>query len=1350
LTKGHISDESYGWRELFYIVVDHYPQLISFQVNELLWRCYRENKNNGYYPSKDDWSGLISKVAVHLKDNPQLFRECSELFAQNPEGNAHIEILMSDHAFWGPELVVAVEAGAQKALRIYRDAKNDPGLSTKAMHNLIADFWMLTDIITLRPDLAVAISSKMVDVIRDLMPDITKGALAAGDKSGKSGLSLIPYESYSRLFLALPYLATLPGIAEAAFALIEEELNKGNVMVARALTGDVGKYVVVEPDIGANHKDRTYRAVLAWLKRELTKSSSASFKVLSNSENGVQSNTDIILLIILQRIAKSNKTYAAKIVPELLVLLAKEIRHDAVHGSIRGGKSDRESIVDSLIQIAAEQPLLVGRLVNQMFIDDGLARGELIAILQVLPDRVIAQIFEVNIKLARYLKQSQQFKRMLDPEFKQQANELAYNFNRERTPHPADLRLGEDEKNSAFKYLFDLPPEHVPAAVAMFNAYFANDPAAYQLPLTELAQVVDKLDLKAVRKVIRAVGDNPKESLDEIAAAVTAQFANDPTMVPVLARLNWLLSNLFVLQDKLEQIKPLLLSLDKAGKTTKDLAKILIALSEAENFLAVLQVAKDNNVNISELLNLKLESLPYNLREAFILQALNDVDALMLLGDAQSQDIYATLSAYFVTQPRMVRERVYFNLLFAQATDNALILQAVAALRAGSVFPLKAKVSIARFLREQTNTLNESNMFNQIMARAQRLEKDQRKILMRQARQLCDTRQYSQKDLTKAGLEGDLATVQGLAGELALPVTGPKIPHIFYEQFLVMGLTDSELAAFAAFNQALNKNQNTFGQSATIRRKLFEAAKRFSSQDNISEEPGVRSSTFGKIFGAVAKRLGEPTVKNVEEFSKQVLEYLGKFNSTVEAIRNVGADEDMRWFNMAAELLRKLNNGDIDDAGLEYFRDSLQGRRAEIVLNNFKGIIDEHEIQSLTDKLKVYMDPAQNQRVAWRDYMGNDIFDLIKAYLDVRKSYLEDGDQVVVVRRVFEALKAEIEGRWAEYKYGQEDYLNFLDNVIVIEAGKFNDAQAKQWAEAIEAAGEGHLCQKLERVSGYEAIKARIKKIRNWEKNFSHGLGNGRHAEFTDDFYRMFAIGDYRGSTACQHPTYGNDLNRGLISYASDGTIKGIPIVDQATGWVDGARRVVKLKMIQTAPGMEEPVILVEEYSQHGNRDIDQVYKLAQELSQATGLPVASTEFPENMRDGLEEGQYKVVSFKSDYPFEYSDTFGGGMAGYIPGTGMGIGGLVRRKSNREESLGTYALFIKRPVVEKQSQPAAPVAQNDNTTGGVDLRDDFTITVKGEKISVGARPASPLIVDIEGLTPVILIVKPVEDFAVLLR
>ena len=301
-----------------------------------------------------------------------------------------------------------------------------------------------------------------------------------------------------------------------------------------------------------------------------------------------------------------------------------------------------------------------------------------------------------------------------------------------------------------------------------------------------------------------------------------------------------------------------------------------------------------------------------------------------------------------------------------------------------------------------------------------------------------------------------------------------------------------------------------------------------------------------------------------------------------------------------------------------------------------------------------------NKRYKWRDHEDRTLFNIIE-------KYLSDIKEKEIYQNIFDMLLAEIgleykEGKYIEtkvkgiqgtknFRYVSSDYIETLNNIIEIEISKIKEKEQNIF---YETQGKNNL-EKLENVQGFEKIKNKIKKIRNWEKEYRYTFVNSDSEytlEITNDIYVLFNQSHSKDVETCQSPLSKDEENKkGLVGFCVNGTNRAITVLDKNRNVV--TNRVIRLKILKNEKGEIEPVIFVEESDQLGKKGLSEIYGLLEILSHKTGLPVViakvRSESLENIKKVAEweEMKYKILFFKGRSSYDYIDWYGEDCEGWI-------------------------------------------------------------------------------------------------------
>ncbi|MCG2712830.1 MAG: hypothetical protein L6416_10985 [Candidatus Omnitrophica bacterium] len=900
-----------------------------------------------------------------------------------------------------------------------------------------------------------------------------------------------------------------------------------------------------------------------------------------------------------------------------------------------------------------------------------------IQILNAAPEAIIAKALKINIKLARFIKDQRKdieniLGRLSEPAFKTQLNEIAYNLNREVTLHPAEMRIGEDQKNSLFEYLFSL--ENISQAKEIFDRFFRNNPERYKIEISSINELLKYLSIEDIKKIIRTIIEDPKQSLEEITNAVKQQLQGMPNADFIIRQAGWILSNLFVLQAKIEQLEPVSQGLSRQGKTVEDLISVLEEIDKAQKFPGLNLIAEGSNLSLLDILRFKLESISQEAKEDMLADGFQAIDALSI---EKKDELFSELQTQFLGQPAGSQLRICLKVLFGITTDNTIILKIIDELKnGGNLTTLGGKALFIRyFLEENRYLLAENTVFYDYLENAVRLQdKKQQKEVFKQLRNLYQERKYAATKLSGEELKCFKEDINNLFQQITLSKITTQIPHIFYGILLRINSDTKTLNTFRQLIRSLNTNKNIHDQLATVKNKLYEQMVLL-----LTLNYDRSGELLAKLLEAIEQREGFPSPENSERFYDELMYYLEQYLKVIDTYKK---SKDKLFPELINEIFESnseailndlLSGKDINDAKIKDLSERLAMIDAEVLLARFKKFISIGNESVFLEKLRNYA--ANNPRFKWRDHQGRNIYNLIDIYL----RSITDKE---IYENILAALEAEIDGRFKQWKYESEDYKKTIDEIIDIEINKLSVKEQTALKKAFEQAQGETLYEKLHNLDGFAGLKSRIEKIKNWEKLLQYVIttekGDKAAIEFTDDFYILFNIGNYRGSTACQSCTYGTNLSRGLTGYVVNGTNKAVVLLDENRNVI--TRRIVRLRILEDKDGNKQADIFVEESTQFGVREIDKLYAALDILSQKTGLPVAGSQYRPAVNDKVKEGaieQYVFQLFRGRSEFDYSDCYGHS----VPGT---ITAGLYQQTQPVVSTGLFDLLLK-PMNTKTEQ-----------------------------------------------------------------
>ncbi|MFH1457641.1 MAG: hypothetical protein ABIG31_00515 [Candidatus Omnitrophota bacterium] len=917
------------------------------------------------------------------------------------------------------------------------------------------------------------------------------------------------------------------------------------------------------------------------------------------------------------------------------------------------------------------------------------------------PSVMITRALEINIKLARYLKEKannceKPLERLSNPSFKSAINEIAYNLNREITLHPAEKRLGEDEKTSLLDVLF-AAKDTIGIVKETFDKYFRNEPNQYYVPIPDLNALLEYVSIDKIKELIRTIGDDPKLSLDEMTRNIKQKLQGYPNAEFVLRRIEWILSNLFVLQQKIDELEPISQAMQLQGKNTYELRRVLQEIDKANKLAELNNIASDNKLNLIDILKLKLESILQEARESFLTDAIITLDMLSI-NEQQKEELFTELSVQYRYQPSESKNRIYLKILFNQSTDNSVILKLIDSLKgAGKIEGPKKAVFANKFLSDSRDTLVSNTLIFQYLEAIKTLLDDnqQKKEAWKQLRSLYQDRQYATTKLSYYP-ESITRTIAELFKQIELPKPAVQMPHIFFEALLRISPEMGSLNTIRQLIASMNANKGFRDQLATLKNKLYEQLVFFSGYSY-----DQKGELLSKLLKAISAEFDPSQIDNSDKFYDKLMFYLEQYSKAIDTYLKAQAKLFPEHINNEFGELSKaiiddlLSTGQNNDSKINGLAEKLALIEADVLLARFKTQIKTIENEGeFLEKLKQYA--AHNSRFKWTDHQGRNIYRLIDIYLRTI-SGAENGE---IYNNIFEALRTEVGNDFKQWKYASNDYGATIDEIINIEAENLPQEEQALIKEAKGKAKKENtsLYEELKNIDGLKDLKERIEKIGNWQQTIQRRLEEGLTAEFTGDFYTLFNIGNYPGSTACQSCAYGNDLNRGLTGYLVNGTNKVVALLDANRRVI--TRRIVRLRILEDEQGIRQPAIFVEESSQFGSKGIDELYGVLDIVSQKTGLPVVASLYRPVQTTKVQQGvnkKYKIELFQGRSEFDYSDLYGNSVPGKI-NTGL------YRQTDASITTGLFDLLVKpvssSPVTETYFMASAgsPMEQAEGAAG----------------------------------------------------
>lgn len=496
--------------------------------------------------------------------------------------------------------------------------------------------------------------------------------------------------------------------------------------------------------------------------------------------------------------------------------------------------------------------------------------------------------------------------------------------------------------------------------------------------------------------------------------------------------------------------------------------------------------------------------------------------------------------------------------------------------------------------------------------------------------------------------------------------------------------------------------------AAAIKNKLYEKLAFFSGTAGVPSSQLI----FIQILSAVVEKYGPPTVNNAAVFTGDLVKYLDLYGQALDAVykaRKMGVNQDslftpqmkeelkrieatvlnpinrfskradpseVAFFDKAEtktaiadleEVLKQLsimvfarfsNKLDMDAEAKRLAAEKIERRRAAgetISESEADEIVENATGKDLFDAMARYADT--NRDFAWTDYDNKNIFNLLDTFLrgleygqsawrieDETFKEMETG----VFRTMLDAVMAEVEGRFQEWRYASRDYTRTMDGIIDIFSSGIEDKAG--FEQAMNMAEGKTKFEKLMNVKGFDEFKKRMRAFAaSWEKPLVFEINDtskydGFTVEVVGGFYDMVTTGHSNLWISCQDCTYADPIRIGLAGYVSSGTVKAITVYDKKGMPV--TRRLVRLQIMTDDEGNRRPYIFVEESTQFGVGKIDAVYAALDVLSAEMGIPVINSNFnaPDNtaVKRGETIQKMSLEYFASNNAggITYSDKFG--------------------------------------------------------------------------------------------------------------
>ncbi|MFH1439376.1 MAG: hypothetical protein ABIG89_02345, partial [Candidatus Woesearchaeota archaeon] len=741
---------------------------------------------------------------------------------------------------------------------------------------------------------------------------------------------------------------------------------------------------------------------------------------------------------------------------------------------------------------------------------------------------------------------------------------------------------------------------------------------------------------------------------------------------------------------------------------TNSLISVLSNLDNAKTFSQIQSIAKKSSQSIVDLIKIKLNSVALNEVPDLLVEVLINLDRLDkeeqtglksvvdnnfdLLQNYEKRKVVLAVSLYLTESKKQI-----IGLLKKIIADEIIADEGTELIEPQSElirFVVENKIffrrsnALAQLI--STEDLNEDQKINMLRAF---FKGDKIPAIIKKNKLTGDIAENIRLLLEKISEEmSDADTdLSDYSAVSTLPASAEQskyqIPHLFYQHMLELTKVDS--AIVDEIDRATADKITTEEADVSIKedfdtetielfRKLITSNGVRGSADikNILHEQFLtfKSSSYpGKniLFKAIMAYLASKYDFNrLHEDSETALRAANELNDLMEKFYEIGAqykkvlDKSLRSADgkvlpisiiiekQAKELIDDLVDKKIVDTDkLKQFRLVLSRITLSSLLSLFKSKIDIGDEDEVLELLGDYSVTPAARRL---DSSDRDIFKQLEIYLSKKTD-------IQFFQNLFDALMTEARGEFSEWKYKGKDYTKVIDAIIALELAKLTEEEQQMFEKAegmtpseklenmfkpqikVEQSDDDNTNEEEEEkeeapinLEIFRPIKENIDKIKKgWQAGhiYKVSLPDGEYtAEFTDDFFTLFNIGNSQYFGSCQNCISGG-YNSGLLGYVVNGANKAVLIRNKEGEVV--TRRIVRLRMFKSEDGTTRPVIFVERGS-YGNKGADKLLNVLSIVSKETGLPVVTT-------GGSEKG--KIILYQGRSTFDYSDNYGGGLAG---------------------------------------------------------------------------------------------------------
>ncbi len=809
----------------------------------------------------------------------------------------------------------------------------------------------------------------------------------------------------------------------------------------------------------------------------------------------------------------------------------------------------------------------------------------------------ISNKMQIDRKLAEYI--SRQTDALMDlilhPVKKAALNAIATQLGKERTAHPSERKIGEDEKLTLFEYLFSLSDDQVMNAKELFDQYFKNDPTQYTIDLNSLTELIRHIGLDGLERLIAILND-PYHSVEDILVLAQESLGALPEAEREYTKrkLRWIIENHRMLEEELQEIKEL-----TVGMSSEDAMALLEAIDKANTPDALLSFTRP----IGQIFKVKLSSMPPNEVTPFLIKIINALDSMKIAGktrlnDAQKQEVLAKVRETMQSLPEQEQRRVLFGILTKLSRNKEDILTFL------QLF--EGQTPLQRLVSEFRDILNDADIQNIITTPL--LTTEQKIALLTQLSK-------DPIDLILKKLPPEAATLQEdirKISQKSAPTMGTKIPHVFFET--VMKVSQFDSSVITSFQQVITAEP--VRRTGLLKNLLYEKMVELSrtGYDNTQQ-------IFSGILNAVKIQFHDfrdisKNGREVAETLKQRIEQMMTIKEVkANALGNVFVDfegnplhEENRKLRELAEVIEKelLEKNIFNKEAYEQMQKILSTIKINDLLAAFGNNVKIENRENVMRKLTEYRNtPAGRQK----DYNGYDLYKLLQ-------KYLKQKHENIFNTVLYDALIHEIEGTFSPWRYQSPDYIATLDAFIE------NEIKKNGVEDEFKIIDGKNPVEKLAN-SEYRDIKQNMGRIRTWEQPASKAITIGKEEytlSFADDLFTLINVGNSPFFFSCQNCISGS-YNEGLLGYIANGANKAI-VVKNKDGTIIG-RRIVRLRLVDN-----RPILFLEKM--YGNKGEKEMLDFAREIAATMGLPLAT----------LGQEEHKMVLFDGRSPYDYSDSYG--------------------------------------------------------------------------------------------------------------